>query len=71
MLGEIIGIENVEFSIDEQNFKGQNLYFTYHNKNISGLGSAKVFSNNGNYKIGDKINVLYSRTFKKLYIKTE
>lgn len=70
MLVKVVGIENVEFSIDNQKFKGQELYFTYHKDNINGLGAGKVFANNGEYKIDDKINVLYSKTFKKLYIKT-
>ena len=69
MITKIIGIENVEFKIENQNFKGQNLYCTYHNKKIHGLGCLKVFANNGNYKINDTVNVEYSKTFKKLYIK--
>lgn len=69
MITKIIGIENVEFKIDDEEFKGQNLYCTYNNKYINGLGCLKVFANNGNYNINDSIEVSYSKTFKKLYVK--
>lgn len=69
MIAKIVGISNKEFTINDQNFKGQELYFTCRGKNVEGLQTGKVFANNGDYHLGDEVNLLYSKTFKKLYIK--
>ena len=69
MLAKIVGIENKEFKIDDKSFKGQQLYFTCHNDKTEGVQTGKVFATNGEYKLNDQITILYSKKYKKLFIK--
>lgn len=68
MKAKILGTENVEFKIDDKEFKGQNLYFEYDNPNVNGKKVNKTFANNGNYNVDDEIEVRFSRLYKKYYI---
>ncbi len=69
MKAKVIGITNQNFKIKEEEFNGQKLYYTYENEEIEGHGCNSVFARNGNYKLNDEIELIYSKMYKKLYIK--
>lgn len=69
MLVKIVGTENVSFNINDEQITGQKLFYTYHNSKINGIGTGSVFEKNGNRNINDMIEVRWSKTFKKFYVK--
>lgn len=65
---KILGTENTQFKIDEKEFEGQKIYFEYDNPHVEGKKVGKTFANEGNYQIGEEIEVRFSRLYKKYYI---
>lgn len=68
MKARIIGIENQNYKIDNEEIIGQKLHYTYENKNIIGLGVGSIFERNGDRKLNEEIELKWSTSFKKFYI---
>ena len=68
MLVKIVGIENTEFEADNQNIKGQKLFYEYEHQKIAGIGTGTVFERDGTREIGEEIEVKWSKMYKKFYV---
>lgn len=68
MLVKVVGIENAEFEVDNQTIRGQKLFYEYEHQKINGLGTGNVFEKNGTRKVGEEIEVKWSKMYKKFYV---